>query len=77
MPRCPVSTDYLAEPETIASFRLLPGEYKWSAESIPANLSMLPLMSDSSIRFWLTPRKDSGKLYVKQGETCLLQSIIF
>jgi hypothetical protein len=76
-PRCPVISDYLADPETFASFSLAPGSYDWKAESIPTNMNLYPSMTDSVISFWLAPHKVSGKITLAAGESCLLQQIVF
>lgn len=78
-PRCPVSTDYNAEPENRVIFNLSPGQYTWTAQSSICDFSPFKGLSitEPFIQFFLSPHTASGTITVRPGDNCIIQQIAF
>jgi hypothetical protein len=81
-PRCPISSDYLAEFDNYTSFTLPPGTYNWTAETVSQNFNGYPFdgsvsFSTSLINFFALPHTKSGTVTILPNDNCVLQKIIF
>ncbi len=76
-PRCPVQSDYNAEPDVCAGFNLSPGTYHWSAENAITDFRGWPETTSQFVQFFSKVRKAEGTFTVLPGEKCLLQPIKF
>jgi hypothetical protein len=81
-PRCPISTDYLVEPDNHTSFTLPPGTYTWTAETIIQTFQGYPFANSSSfpkalVDFFATPHKTGGTVTIDPNGSCLIQKIVF
>lgn len=76
-PRCPIATDYLAEPEMYTSFNLPGGIYTWTAETVANSFAGFPPLPAAFKAFMATRHFAQGTITVQPGETCLNVPVVF
>jgi PKD domain len=75
-PRCPINTDYNADPETYTSFSLPAGTYSWTAETVVTNLTGYPAPTAFK-EFMATPHSTQGTVTIQPNDDCVNIRIVF